>query len=551
MGFMSNSWVTYVQRTYQQIKDQVLTTLQIKVPEITDHTENNIFVKMIGIWGGIAEMLGYYTDNAAREAFLDSCRLYASGIKHARFFDYRVHARVATSVDLTFTLDVPAASPVSIPSGTEVQTASGIIFLTTISNVIAVGQTSVVIGAVQKSRITGLSLGTALGTNGEEIELPTNLVDNSLLVRVNGLAWNGQDSFAFSLPTDQDFIQSVNEDKIPILRFGDNLNGVTPNTGDSLEIDYYITDGAIVAGAGEINTINSIITLPPLTNISVTNLERSSGGADIESLDSLKKRIPLSVRTIQRAVTRSDYIHVTELNAGVVRAGVVFNCGKTVDIYIIPEGGGIAAAPLIASTQTWIDKRRMLTTTVRIFPAGEVHVKYAITIQVKPAYINSAVIAELRSRIVAFMAYQNQEIRGQVQLSDIYEIIETTKGIQYSDVFLMTAVPYARPLATTTPQLDWSRAIQIASTGTVQWRIIMTSGTQFSLYRANVYMGSFAVGAIVTQPEIVFTLNPGAWIINHSWEFFTYEYSGTLTLAEPSIPISLDSDVSILANGGL
>jgi len=59
MGFLTQSWVKYIDRSYQQIKQNTITNMQAKVPEITDHTEGNIFVKMISIWSGISEMLGY------------------------------------------------------------------------------------------------------------------------------------------------------------------------------------------------------------------------------------------------------------------------------------------------------------------------------------------------------------------------------------------------------------------------------------------------------------------------------------------------------------
>ncbi len=36
---LQNPWVGYFDRTYEQIRDAVLTLFQSQVPEITDHTE--------------------------------------------------------------------------------------------------------------------------------------------------------------------------------------------------------------------------------------------------------------------------------------------------------------------------------------------------------------------------------------------------------------------------------------------------------------------------------------------------------------------------------
>lgn len=43
--------------------------MQTKVPEITDHTESNLFVKIISIWAALVELLHYYIDNAEGSYF--------------------------------------------------------------------------------------------------------------------------------------------------------------------------------------------------------------------------------------------------------------------------------------------------------------------------------------------------------------------------------------------------------------------------------------------------------------------------------------------------
>ena len=126
---LDNKWIRYIDRTYQQIKDRVLTDMQVLVPEITDHTESNPYVNMLSIWAGIAEMLGYYIDNAAREAHLSQARLYWSGVKIANAYDYRIHSHLASSADLTFRLNKMAVSDIQIPANTEVQNEAGVRFL--------------------------------------------------------------------------------------------------------------------------------------------------------------------------------------------------------------------------------------------------------------------------------------------------------------------------------------------------------------------------------------------------------------------------------------
>lgn len=552
MGFLQNTWVRYVDRTYQQIKAQVLTGMQSRVPEITDHTDSNIFVKLLDIWSGIAEMLGYYTDNAAREAFIDSCRQYKSAVAIAKLLDYRIRSYIPASADLKFTIDAVSITNIVIPIGTEVQTSEGVSFRTTQTATILAGQTTVTVPASQIVPISGVSLGNSNGTANQEIIIPDTVADGSVVLRVNSLAWAGRQTFGFSIPTDQHFVQTVNKDRDVIVRFGSGTNGQIPIVGQPIDVDYNQTLGVGGnVGAHTITNIISSISLPIGINISVTNTERASGGSDIESLDQLKRHIPLSFRTLERAVTPNDYKDVAELAAGVALAGVFFNCGKTADIYIVPDGGGIASGALLNSTQLWMDDRKMITSFVRTFAAGEVRLLLTIQLQVKPNYSNAAVSAAVQSNLATFVSYLNQEINGTVQLSDIYQVIENTEGVQYSNIVGMTPVPYARPTSPTVPVLNWARQIQPTSNSTINWSIKFVNSTDYQLTKGNVYMGTFSVGAAYADSDIVFTVNAGAYTINDEWVFFTYPYHGTLQLSEPSLPVSLPSDISINATGGL
>lgn len=550
---LTNTWIGYVQRTYQQIKTQVLQNMAARVPEITDHTEGDIFVKMVGIWGGMVEMLGYYVDNAAREAHISSCRLYPSAVKLAKIVDYRVKSKIAATADLLFTIDAPAPSTITIPIGTEVTTDDGIRFFTTAVGTITIGNTTVTIPAEQAVVVTGAALGLSDGSIDQEILIPTPAVDNSATVLVNALAWTQKDTFGYSVTTSEHYVQTVNEDKESIVKFGDGINGLVPNAGDVLTANYKETEGDLgnVAEDTIINIVGSI-TLPVGVNeITCTNPSRAAGGSDVESLAQLKRRIPLATRTLMRAVTFQDYIDVTEIAAGVARAGVVFDCGKIVEVYIVPDGGGLASGSLISNTQAWMNERKMLTTRVTIKAAGEVRLELNIDVRVLPQHTNSVVSAAVIANLVAFVSYVEQVIGGTVQLSDIYQVVEGTTGVQYSQINIMTPVPYARPLYSTVAILNWSKIIQALSTTTVKWDIVMTSSTTFQLLKNNSFVGNFTVGVLVVQTEIQFTILAGTYAANDRWEFYTYPYFGTLVLQEPSIPVSLAGDITINATGGL
>jgi hypothetical protein len=551
MGFLSNKWVSYVQRSYAQIKTSVVTDNATRVPELTDHTESNIFIKMLDIWSGIAEMLGYYIDNMGREAFIDSCRRYSSAVAISKLMDYRIKGCTPATAEVTFVLNAPAPSNFTIPAGTKV--GAGAIYFYTTSNLnITTGQTEGTVTAEEAETLSAVSLGASNGAESQTIILGGNIVDGSVAIQVNSLAWTGQETLGYSKPSDEHFVSSVDKDKNVIVRFGDDVNGKIPANGDPITADVKITQGENGnVDAFAIDTIVTSLTLPVGVTLTVENRERASGGGGVEALSSLKRRIPLYVRTLLRAVTTSDHIAIAELYSGVELAGVDYNCGKNVNVFIVPTGGGIATSTLCNNVKTWFADKKMVATNVNVEPAGEARIILKIDVEVLSNYRRTVVEPLVRANLLNFLSYQQQKIKGQVQVSDIYEIVDGTTGVNYSRIRRMSVRPYARPINGTTTVLNWARDVINTAAETVKWKIIMTSGTTFQLYRNNFYKGAYNTGTLYQVNEIEFNITAASYVLNDAWEFYTYPYSGTVVLAENSLPVSLTSDIDLVVTGGV
>lgn len=548
---LDNKWVRYIDRSYLQIKQRVLTDMQVLVPEITDHTESNPYVGMLSIWAGIAEMIGYYLDNAAREAHLPTARLYWSGVKIAESYDYRIHNYLASTAEVTFRLDNVATSDVLIPLGTKLETEDGVPFYTEHDLTIYVGQIEGTVTAKQYEQVAEIELGISDGSSNQTFVIDGMVVDGSIILKVGGIGWDAVNTLGYSLPNDRHFVQTINTNKKPIIRFGDGINGLIPESGSTINVSYQKTlgDGGNV-GSRVIRRIVDDIPLPTGFSLEVYNTERSSGGSDIESLEQIKRRIPKANRTLMRAVTKQDFIDVAELKSGVAKAGVDHQCGRPVKVYIVPEGGGIASNTLLDETQLWMEERRLITVGVEVLRAGEIRMQFVINLRVLPQYTRSVVVANVRANIVDFLSYRYQGIGGDVYLSDIYEIIENTEGVKNSTIEIMRPRPYARPVNNET-NINWLRTIQEGSTGVVKWTIKMISDSTYELTKDNSIIGAYSVGTLVSMPEITFRIDAGNYVVGDIWEFFTYPYFGNITISEQSLPVSLPEDISITATGGL
>jgi len=545
-----NSWIGYVDRSYEQIKANVLLNFGNLVPEITDHTDSNPWVKGINVFAGIAEMLGYYLDVNAREVYLSTARQFRSAIKIARFFDYRSRGAIAATVDVKFFIDAPTIADITIPADSQVSTKEGVKFLTQSEVKILIGQTEVTVSATQHTAVTGVALGTSDGSPNQIYVLEEDVEHESLAVLVDVTPYTQIDTFANAIDTDEIYIAELNEERQMQIEFGDDINGKIPPSTLDITADYFITQGTIGNVAAEtITVIDSSITVPGGVTLKVTNIEGASGGVDADDLTTLQKKIPLANRTKYRAVTEQDFIDVTELAPGVEKAGVLYDCGKFVEVYIVPEGGGIASGALITSVTDWLKARKIITTSVNVLSAGEVLVEFQIDVVAIPNQQNSVVEQAIRDNLDTFFLPENQTISGNVFLSDIYQTVENTTGVSNSNINIMKAVPYARPI-NNTDALDWDRDIQVSSNETVKWEIRFTAVDTFELLRNSTFVGTFMVGIEVSLTEVDFTINSNS-TIGHRYEFYTYKYFGNLVLVEPSIPGVDQTLVSLNVVGGI
>ena len=116
MAIINNPWLNTLQRSYNDIKINLLNKVNLMVQDsinplltseedknkraITDTTEGNIFTLLISMFSGIAEVIHYYIDSMARETFFITARRYTSLQKHCKMLDYHIKSANPPSVNL-------------------------------------------------------------------------------------------------------------------------------------------------------------------------------------------------------------------------------------------------------------------------------------------------------------------------------------------------------------------------------------------------------------------------------------------------------------------
>lgn len=138
----------------------------------------------------------------------------------------------------------------------------------------------------------------------------SNLIDGSVQVAVNGLAWTEVPNLVLAEPTDEVFQVRTLPTGETIVAFGDDMFGASVPAQSTIGITYRTGGGTV--GNIDSGLISSSITglVSSLSNpvtITVTNRQPGTGGLEPESLSEARARIPAFIRTNDRAVTLEDY----------------------------------------------------------------------------------------------------------------------------------------------------------------------------------------------------------------------------------------------------
>ena len=464
-----NSWITPLQRSYQSIKSKILESLRTRVPEMTDVSEGNIFVIIISTFSAIAEVLHYYIDNTAREAFLISSRRLSSVYKHAKAVDYHMKAANPSSVDLTVykTDDTPISTNLLIPANTLFTSKDGKKWVSTTTVNWRTGSYSVNIPVAQKEpSLKDIELAVIEGP-GMEIKIgniPSNkqYAEGTMIIKLNGVIWELVDTFAFSGPSDKVFKVELDEELEPVIVFGDNNFGKYPNLGETVTANYYITEGSM----GNIGTemFSSVPNLISSIEIkaAITNSIASSGGTDYDDFETIKRNIPLSIKTLGVAITKDDWEALVKLVPGVNKSYVNYICGRFVEIYITPIQGTEASMALINSVKNTLTKSKVITTSISVKSTKPSYIILHATIYGRRSFSKIDIENQVRKALISEYNENYSEINQPVRLSNIYSLVENQSTVDYLTVDKLYFMPLVYPVGEGKPLLNIANFEQLS-----------------------------------------------------------------------------------------
>ena len=572
---LTQPWVGWIDRSYEQIKASVLRRLSINNPEISDHSESNVLVILISIWAGIAEGLHLYMDNMAREAFLGVARKLKSVIRLSRLIDYNIKASWYSSIDLAFTLTdsngVPQTSTqnILIPKDTLIRSDNGITVRTLFDTYLQAKTSSVTSTAVQYENVVNEDLGDTNGDALQTVLLPNNYVHGSLLLFINNEYWTLVNSLATLGPNSKNFVVFIDEDKEAFAQFGDGVNGKIPQAGYPILGSYKTTQGSLGnLPPNSYNTILTPISLPDNTlQIRVTHAQYSAGGSDVEDIEKVRKYAPWSLRTLDRAVTYQDYKDVTNLQPGVGNSEVRYDCGKFVDVYIVPSSKGIATQALLASVKDALNCKKMITTQINVVASGLSRVWIKAKVYARPLFDTNATLRDVINALDADHGFDASGINRSVVISDIATTMELVPSVDRVQIEEVRIEPYIRAAGNNVPPLNYTfnGLPTPTSNAAIRYKIVYQGG-QFQIYKTGTLVATIAVGATYQDNTLSLTLKSGSYANGNTWDFTAFPWYPKIfpevlikiddntmpiidigPLIDPTIPRTIFSDIQVIA----
>lgn len=455
------SIVDYMSRDYQSLLEAMKARIPEVLPEWTEYDSEADFGNVLmQLFAHMGDILSYYQDRIANEAFLSTAQTRRSVIQHLRLIGYRFKTAVPASTKLTLSVPASYAGTVTIRRGNAFATKSrpnspSVRFEYTAEHDLVLDFATVVVGSGRRSIEKAIPVeegrlvkdevvGTSDGTPNQRFDLARS----SIILRPLGQGitkdivvttksgtlietWFLQESLAYSRENRNDFGVEIDDSDRATLVFGDGAFGKIPPQSAEIRATYRVGGGR--KGNVLKESIVTVVDAPQLAVIGarVTNADAATGGADRESIEHAAMHAPDVFRSLRRAVTANDYVALALDFNGVAKVKAKVKNWNEVTLIVSPQGGGKVSDVLRENLIAYFEDKRQVTTRVLVEDATYVPVYIAADVQVEAYYDEDTVVDNVRKAAAALLAFDVVDFGSKVYLSKFYDAIEDVDGVRY------------------------------------------------------------------------------------------------------------------------
>jgi hypothetical protein len=434
--------IDYTSRDFASIQGDLVARARTVLPEWSASDASDFGVTLLELWAHAADVLHYYIDRAQNETYLSTATRRSSVLALAELFGYRPSPQTAATGAVTFTRRAGITGDVVIPArttllATQSGSTSPVVFETTAAVTLLSANPTVPANVEEGTSVTNEALGTSSGLPNQVFTLYyTGAIDSSVEFFVAegaggaDVEWTKIDYLLDAEASASSFATRPTADGRLQILLGDGVTGRIPPVGLALKASYRY--GVGVRGnvaIGAINRISGVLS----ASLTVSNAAVTAGGADWESIESMRLSIPQSLRSQNRAVTLQDFSSLALKVPGVNKANAFWDSGtpNTVNVYI---GGATSAATNVSlrnSVDAYVTERAVVGKDVSVLDRVLVTLTITATVYVLPNHVQSIVKANVEEAIRALYSWDKRDFGERLKQGDLYRTVMDVTGVDY------------------------------------------------------------------------------------------------------------------------
>ena len=274
---------------------------------------------MLDVMAYTTHYMGYYTNMAINESFLDTATLRNSVVSHAKTIGYIPKSITASEAIIKLSFDTTGQDPSYIPIDKGTMFSSNVNgttqqFVTLETVNIFPDETGDFSGEIKVYQGSMKSLTWTWDSNiQQQFFVPDSGCDRATLtLSVNGVHWENNQNLSELLPDSLTYFIQEGLDSVTEIYFGNDIFGKIPRDGYELEVMYLSTNGEpgnyISTVQNQVFSLtNAIDGIYDTNKVTIETINISSLGTEKENIETIRTTAPKSYERQNRAVTAEDY----------------------------------------------------------------------------------------------------------------------------------------------------------------------------------------------------------------------------------------------------
>jgi predicted phage baseplate assembly protein len=262
---------------------------------------------------------------------------------------------------------------------------------------------------------------------------------STLAVHVNGVLWKGSPGFFQLEANDRAYVVRLDDSGKTLVMFGDGIHGARLPSGSGNVTAVY-RSGIGTPGLVGANRIQ-LLPRKPLGVKSVNNPIASSGAQDAETRDQARINAPLTVRTLDRIVSLTDFEDFARSFSGIgkSRADWIWAGNRRViHVTVAAPAGGELSDTVLTNLIGAMDKARVLFQPVKVSPFEKLLFNVSAKLKIDPDYVPKTVLAAADAAMRAAFSFDARGFAQRVATSEIEATLQGIPGVIFVDLDSLT-----------------------------------------------------------------------------------------------------------------